>query len=59
MVSYANIATNDHGNDDDDDDKVMMLAVVSLECANTDRLTVCTQTVSSHLTHVGMLNSCL
>ena len=37
MVSYANIATNDHGNDDDDDDKVIMLPVVSLECANTDR----------------------
>ena len=71
MVSYANIATNDHGNDDDDDDKVMMLAMVSLECANTDRPTVLHANciVSPHtqqafgfnvsfLPHVGMLNWC-
>ena len=60
MVSYANIATNDHGNDDDDDDKVMMLAMVSLECANTDRPQFCTQTVSSHLTrtkHLGLMSA--
>ena len=41
-LTYYILALND-----DKEYKVIMIAVASLECANTGRATICTQTVSS------------
>ena len=47
MIIHSKQSNNYDDDDDDDEYKVIMLVVVSLECANTGRPTICTQTVSS------------